>query len=795
MDDFPDFAGLRERGIRHAQKVSGDLWTDYNIHDPGVTLLEQTCFALTELAYRADFDTRDLLTDRDGRLDLAALGLHQPRDVLPTRPVTLNDLASVLSGGDGREPAELYSEILQVMAFADTGCDGLYDLYVIPRTYEARDKAVEQARLAFHRHRSLCEDIREVRPARAVDCYLTAEVEVRRRDSPEHVAALVYDCCERMMTDRGAAEAMKPVTRREVFDAPETFYHKSGRVVRGADSVDEFFMALSHTKQIRAVKSLRFTEIDGGGDPFARQLERGQYRRLIVPVLQDQVDHELRLVSNGLPVRLEISGMLQELARLRAEHDAQARAGHDPQDWRRLDDGRRRSFRHVRIGNGLPPCYGVGQTLHSTGMSQEEQIAAMQLRGYLAFSDAPVANASSDLADLPSLFAGTVAQRGSYAAAALDFGDVLGVADYTREELADVSAAFDPWHDRKGRQLAYLLGLYGEAFSQNSVKLHDIYRNPSAGSDHVLENRARFLKEVARLDRSRNAGADYVTGESGHEVGVGRKLAILLDYPDRGLTSLTAEIDWAGLTVVEGRGAVAEYAVSYDVLFPPGDAKGEVDPFAVLVPERSGTAVELSSGMVSQVGFVRDSEIGAEVFRRAAELRNYALAETVTGTWALYLDTGLREEPEQGAPLLPCKWFPTRDEAIWFANGICDCFSELNRRAEGLYLVEDILLRGDQVAGTNLSLSVVMPRWTARTASAAFQGLAEETLHLVCPAHIRHRMIWLDSFAETREFEELHLVWRVAYRDHAAGRVDNREALTEASVALREFIDGKAGAR
>lgn len=37
--DGLDFKGLREEGIRVAQTLSGGVWTDYNLHDPGVTLL------------------------------------------------------------------------------------------------------------------------------------------------------------------------------------------------------------------------------------------------------------------------------------------------------------------------------------------------------------------------------------------------------------------------------------------------------------------------------------------------------------------------------------------------------------------------------------------------------------------------------------------------------------------------------------------------------------------------------------------------------------------------------------
>lgn len=48
-----DFENLRERGIKITQALSGGVWTDYNLHDPGVTILEILCYALTDVSYRA----------------------------------------------------------------------------------------------------------------------------------------------------------------------------------------------------------------------------------------------------------------------------------------------------------------------------------------------------------------------------------------------------------------------------------------------------------------------------------------------------------------------------------------------------------------------------------------------------------------------------------------------------------------------------------------------------------------------------------------------------------------------
>ncbi len=47
-----NYEWLREKALHFAQQFSGNIWTDFNYHDPGVTFLEQLCFAITDLAYR-----------------------------------------------------------------------------------------------------------------------------------------------------------------------------------------------------------------------------------------------------------------------------------------------------------------------------------------------------------------------------------------------------------------------------------------------------------------------------------------------------------------------------------------------------------------------------------------------------------------------------------------------------------------------------------------------------------------------------------------------------------------------
>src|SRR5262249_6161709 len=60
-------------------------WTDYNAHDPGITLLESLLHAGNDLAYRAGWEIRDLLAGASDQAFFTA------RDALTVNPVTPDD--------------------------------------------------------------------------------------------------------------------------------------------------------------------------------------------------------------------------------------------------------------------------------------------------------------------------------------------------------------------------------------------------------------------------------------------------------------------------------------------------------------------------------------------------------------------------------------------------------------------------------------------------------------------------------------------------------------------------------
>ena len=73
---------------------------DYNTHDPGITILEALCYAITDLAYRVGWDIKDILTPRTVPPATSPPYPNQAfftaREILTVNPTTSDDCRRLL---------------------------------------------------------------------------------------------------------------------------------------------------------------------------------------------------------------------------------------------------------------------------------------------------------------------------------------------------------------------------------------------------------------------------------------------------------------------------------------------------------------------------------------------------------------------------------------------------------------------------------------------------------------------------------------------------------------------------
>ena len=100
---------LRSAGLSYIENLASDLWTDYNAHDPGITILEALCYAITELGYRCGFDMKDFLRNADGTLVQGQV-LFTAKEILTVNPLTIDDYRKLLVDIEGIHNAWLLAD-------------------------------------------------------------------------------------------------------------------------------------------------------------------------------------------------------------------------------------------------------------------------------------------------------------------------------------------------------------------------------------------------------------------------------------------------------------------------------------------------------------------------------------------------------------------------------------------------------------------------------------------------------------------------------------------------------------
>jgi len=104
-----DYEYLRSEGLKYIEELGSKLWTDYNVHDPGITILEALCYAITELGYRSSFPMQDLLTNDDGKIPDSQT-LYTAKTIFTQAPLNRDDYRKLLIDIEGVHNAWIFTD-------------------------------------------------------------------------------------------------------------------------------------------------------------------------------------------------------------------------------------------------------------------------------------------------------------------------------------------------------------------------------------------------------------------------------------------------------------------------------------------------------------------------------------------------------------------------------------------------------------------------------------------------------------------------------------------------------------
>lgn len=802
-----DFHALRRAAIERAQAASGRRWTDYNLHDPGVTILEQVCYALTELAYRADFPVADHLCGLDGQVAYERQGLFRPQDILPCRATTQADYRRLLID----KVAELADARF---AAPDAQAPGLHRLRL--RFAYNRDgddpvaiaRRIQDAKAAYRASRGFAEDLDDdvgLIAARLCDLRLDASITGMR--DPEDLAADIYWRCAIFIAGLPRPKSYDELVRAgrpydEVLDGPRTRHG----VIESAE--------LDATGRGRLVLSdlrAQLLQIDGVSDVSRLELkfEDGAVVTRVLEWSAEAWAPRLRIPGAGADIsllRLSRREMVEPLdpqavARRFADSGRPMLAGFmsASDGFEEVAPPPRGVFRppggYESVQNQFPAIYGLGRrNAMEAGAQAGGRVA--QLTAYLALFDEMLANGAAKLAHVRDLFTpeGTGATGGRR--------DVLGDAEVSGIEALwaaprDVVrerayAEFDRDDDRLSRVLDYLLSLYGEIFAQNTSRQFLDFLDSRELGRTLLELKRAYLKDIVVLGRDRAAGFDYgldLWKTPSATSGLQQRIALLLGFRTWRARPLTRLFAARRRAAAAGRSRALPPAPTRDVA-----ADEALSPLAwPIAPERSRRGDAAALRRLRQ-----ERSLHAALLIHGVNRQRYGWRPNPRGKGGRLLLGPDRSGDPNGVADGSERWwdlgaFADEAAAARIADKLRRRILRLNAASEGFHMVEHILLRPRTPGATGfdpafhpLRATFVFPGWTARTCRGPFRHFADETVQINCPAHVAARCLWLD-FPQMQQFERLQGAWLNALRLWTV-RGERLDRVDAAAAALADFL-------
>ncbi|HET7795922.1 MAG TPA: hypothetical protein VFL64_21215 [Rhizobacter sp.] len=803
------FEQLRAEGLRLCQALSGEIWTDYNVHDPGVTMLEQACYGLTGLIYRADFSVEDQLTGPDGEIDFERHALHPPQEVFPCRATTLADYRRLLL--DRVAGLEDVSLVPQPPPTSKArALPGLVYLVVKPSGSGPADPALlAEAARAYAAQRNLCEDLHEeVCTEEQRLCDLHAEIELTGPRDAVEVLAEVYDRCARHVIASPRLLSLEEALRRHgslerVFDGPLTQHGVLDDLAEhGAMLFVSDLVAL--VQQVDGVKEVRRLALQrGDAAPVSGSLPwrgPGWALRLRVPGGTGEVSL-VRLTRRGSVVQVSQQEVSEKYADLRAASQARRQASQNLAATAPQPRGQHLPPQpYYPVQNQFPPIYELGPHSRPTSGSPHEQARVLQLKAYLSLFDQVMANGAAQLDHLRDLYAVDGAPRQSYWWELLADEAVPGLASLYRRDPQEIEqrafARFDHPLERKSRVLDHLLALHGQTYSQNSMRQFCGHHSPGELEALLLANKAAYLQDIVSLSRDRCGGHDITQPLWDPEhpertPALQRRVSLLLGFRYPQARSLALPLRRQNRELVDVQLHADEH--------PSETWQGEADPrwhrvaHEPGVPERRAMLADLM-----KIRPLRQARLSEAFFRVAAQRERYWLVDAADAS-----SQRLLLGPDEAGRWWPLGSFADTASASRAAASLRQFVLHLSHESEGLHLVEHLLLRpigrspGHERLKLSdafyaLRLSVVFPAWTVRSHEPNFRRLAQETVQLNLPAHVAARCLWLD-FAAMNSFEACWSAWLQARMDHAQSpQTGSAERVNQAACRVIECLQREA---
>jgi hypothetical protein len=583
-DPALDQQQLYSLGLSYVRDLSRRIWTDHNVHDPGITTLELLSYALTDLSYRASFSVEDLLAS--GGTGTTPGPLFTAREILPNRPLTSLDYRKLLI--DLPRVRNAWIETVDQTLFADPIAGKLYatkpalagirDVHVrgllravIDFSDDVkpadRPAVLADVRARLHQNRNLCEDFVDPVGIDTQSFIVCAELVVAPNADVVRIHAEVlfqieqyfdppvsnYSLSEMLARSQSDGSAF---TVDEIFDGPllDCGFIDDEELaraeLRAEIRLSDVIALIMDIDGVQAVSDIVINPA-GTTTPIANK-----WLVEVAPGKRPTLDRDLsRLVSykRNMPVwpadadvktKYKTFADAQRAKRTVVHHDdlpTPAGTGRNP--------GSYYSFQ-----NHFPALYGIGPDGLPTTAGDARTALSYQLKAYLLFFDQIMANYCAQLARVKDLLSTDPTLDRTYFHQVVDsFANWSSIYDSGAVDAVHTEVEpTDLVHARRNRFLDHLIARFAERFHDYAAVVASLrVTDPST----LIQTKCDFLQSYPSTSSARGMAYDHTLGganlwDTNNVSGLERRVAKLLgiaSYSRRNLDSTADE----GMLLIE----------------------------------------------------------------------------------------------------------------------------------------------------------------------------------------------------------------------------------------------------
>ena len=775
---------LQAIGLKHAQRLASRIWTDYNVHDPGITTLELLCYALTDLSYRASFPIKDLLASSSNNAENMRKQFFTARQILPNRALTVLDYRKLLIDLEGVKNAWLQPASLTY--YADTvkgkllrkdpglpgvipvNVSGLYDVVIdyMDEMASTKQAVMKQVKARLQMNRNLCEDFVNFSEVGSESFLLCSEIALAPdADTSKVKAEILFQVQQYLAPSVNNYTLNEMLARKqpdgtaytalEIFDGPtlDCGFIDDAELL-AADLRTEIRLSdiISIIMDIEGVQAVKDIVINPKGTKVSLD------NKWIVPVssrkkaLLDRALSRLVFYKRNMPVEAhdnkvdEFYDAEVEAARAKAEtkfnYDFDIPLG----NFRQPES-------YYSAQNHFPAVYGLSEAGVTSGAGEDRKALAYQLKGYLLFYDQILANYFAQLSHVSDLFSTDPTLQETYFHQVVDsfanYNQIYGTPDILKT-LKDVDADETVLVERRNRFLDHLISRFAEQFNDFVNIMHSAF---GASPQSLVMYRCEFLKDYPAISSERSLAYNYGLKEdkdlwnTENVSGLEKRLARLLGIRNFSRRNL-GDID---------------YDIYAEIDSTPGDE------FRFRIRNQHTNEIVLSSSTHYPTPELAKAEMQTAI-RFALVPSGYERKVTPSGKHYFNVidDTG-----EVLARRI--EYFHTEEKMDEEIHGLMD-YLRTHYSDEGMFLVENILLRPDVASDPLLPicpdpnctdcaeadpysyrLHIILPAYSSRFSNMDFRRYAEEVIRQETPAHILPKICWVNG--------EDMAVLEKAYRD------------------------------